>query len=480
MKAIEKFKTLIGPFCDGWKSIEIRSVCFEVQERLVSLGTRVILSHKQSEDVQLENSLPDFPRFKAFHKAYDAKILNDILEQLEKGVFKIDNQNIFFKIENNEVKASPLSFYLEKTFSPNSIALPNFKFPTITLRDFVGSFHSLLANGIEPIDREYLDQQLCSAEIPYNGLSDLYVNFLGFQKPEFGNVDSAIVEIVAPLLLKLGDGCKMSNGRITLEVEVVGYENLDGVLVGVIEHSGEVTHRRKSYSLSEADWKEQNGIRIANKEIPAENTTSADIFLTFRNKLVDSIVVRDPGALLKNPKIFAYNHFDKDLKALKDYLGLAGKNPANFEVGIGILLHFCGFNIGQYCLVSGKKGVASIHDEIDIVAFGPSNYVLALECTEKDIDINGKISKFSRKVKEIKRILEGYEILPFLVTHLERSHISESDMKKSVDEGIGVIAIEEIKELLETAGQYKRPNEIINYLKGLIISKEFFLKRKKL
>jgi hypothetical protein len=126
--------------------------------------------------------------------------------------------------------------------------------------------------------------------------------------------------------------------------------------------------------------------------------------------------------------------------------------------------------------------VKAINEEIDLIAFvPPSNYVLAVECTIKDLDVNEKLSKFSRRVKELQERLAEFSIVPLIFTTLERRKISESDLKKANTERIGLVASEEIQHLIEMTRQQRQPNEVLVYFQNLLPedSESSFFKRKR-
>ena len=217
--------------------------------------------------------------------------------------------------------------------------------------------------------------------------------------------------------------------------------------------------------------------QIGHKEVSVDNASSVVIFLRFRGNTLDKRRVNDPFALDKNPRIQAYDYLDEDLNKLKNYLRGKGKDPAeDFEIGVGLLLHFFGFNVAPY----GR--VKAINEGIDLIAFvPPSNYIIAVECTIKDLDVNEKLSKFSRRVKELQERLAEFSIIPLIFTALERAKISESDLKKANTERIGVVAFEEIQKLIEMTIEQRQPNEILVYLQNLLPedSESPFSKRKR-
>lgn len=119
--------------------------------------------------------------------------------------------------------------------------------------------------------------------------------------------------------------------------------------------------------------------------------------------------------------------------------------------------------------------VKPIQEEIDLLAFAPhSNHVIAAECTAADLDVNEKLSKFSRRVKELSERLGDFIILPLMFTALERGKVSESDLEKAKNEGIGVAAAEEIEELFRIAAEQRTLNEALRYLYGLIPQESAF------
>lgn len=155
---------------------------------------------------------------------------------------------------------------------------------------------------------------------------------------------------------------------------------------------------------------------------------------------------------------------------LNDYLlGKGGDQSKDFEIGVGLLFHFCGFNVGPYGRVKALQA-KSIQEEIDHLVFAPpGNRIVAIECTKKDLDIDGKLSKFSRRVKELRDLLPGFDIIPLVCTPLSKTRIATSDIQKAGKEHMGVIAAEEIQAILEMAGQNKKPEDILEFLNGLVI-----------
>jgi len=157
MTELEKFKTAIQPYYDGWKSIDIRSVSILAYKKWVNLGTRLILSEESVKSPPQGELLPVFPNFSTFHEIRDIKELDSLLSQIEKGILTVTGKEIHFgKIQNNNiiVERSDLWFNINRRSSRwPSI---DFEFPTIVVGKRGESINNLLHNHAEAIGQEYL------------------------------------------------------------------------------------------------------------------------------------------------------------------------------------------------------------------------------------------------------------------------------------------------------------------------------------
>ena len=466
MKDIDKFREAISPYRDGWQSIDIRTVCFLAYQKWVSIGTRIVLSQSVVENPTGQAMLPAMPNLCALHEVRAIAELEGLLDQLQAGTLRVSGKEIHFgTIEGNEVKIASPNFQLQQ--ARRGANYFQVEYPYISLMHWGQGLHSLLHNHEQAPTQDDIDWKLRSLKVPYNGLEDLLINFLGIPRPEHGGIQSALTEIVAPLAIRLGVESILSNGKLTVHVEGIGGQNTEDISLGVIALSGRSPVSRNAHVLARDDWK--GSPEAVHKEMLIGAASSAVIFLSYKGNALDTQPVNDPAVLLKNPRILAYSHFDQELSVLNSYLdGKGGDQSPDFEIGIGLLFHFCGFNVGPYGRVKALRS-KSIQEEIDHVIFAPSgSHIIAIECTKKDLDINGKLSKFSRRVKELRDLLPTFSVSPLVCTPLSQAMIPKSDNEKADKEQIGVVAAEEIQAILEMAGQNKSPEQILEFLKGLI------------
>jgi len=345
-----------------------------------------------------------------------------------------------------------------------------FDFPSIVLTQSAAQIHNLLHNYPGAIGKETLDWNLRALKIPYDGLDDLLVNFVGLSLPTWGSIQSSLVEFNAPIRVRFSEECKLFDGKLNIVIEDFDSESPERVSVGLIQGAGKSVVGRDSVELENEDWTRAGGCLMARKEISVGDVSHVGMFLQLRGYGVDVLHLRDPSAYPTNPRMLAYRHFDEGLNALSVYLGGEGKDPsADFEIGVSLLLHFCGLTVGVY----GR--VKRLQSEVDLVAFAPfSNHVVVAECTITDLDVNEKLSKFSRRAKELREVLHDFTIIPLVFTALERGKVSQSDFEKAKREGIGVVTSDEIADLVTLAAQQKGVNKSLGYLYSLVPKEDTF------
>ncbi len=465
-----KFKSAIEPFRDVWKSIDIRAVCLHARDRWFNLGTRLILSIIPPETFIRDEELPRLSSLTAFRELRSTDALDDLLGQFEQGVMHLVDKDICFgglTTAGTDAVLPRLWFQINRRSDP-WIREP-LDFSNITLSGSGDRVDDLLRDHSEVGDRVALDWKLRSLAVPYDGLDDLLVNFAGFPKPVWGSViEATSVQFVAPIPIRFGEQCRLADGRLAVRVEAEAFchDWLDGVSIGVIEWHRNSPARRGSHELTRGEWTTVSGSLVGFKEVSADDASSASIFLRFRHSAIDALTLWDPSARVENPRVSAYSHFDRDFEELRRYLDGKGQDRSgDFEIGIALLLHFCGLSVGPY----GR--VKALQEEIDLVAFSPStDHVIAAECTVTELD--KKLSKFARRVKEFRDRLPDFSVLPIMFTALDRGRVPASDLAKARNERIGVASAEEIKELLGIAAEQSSPNASLRYLHGLIPKEE--------
>ena len=459
---LKRCEALIGKYADLWKSIEIRGVAVRLQNKWVALEIAVGLSEKSLEEHVLEQNDLGIPWLKIIHHRVDIAALPNILRGFEKRVVDV-GEIIYITTTMEPEKEHALSFWFRK-FEKQHYQFRSFS-PAIILQSTfaVAEILSKLPEYSSDNGR-FFDDQFKMSKVPYNGRGDFLGAFLGEKQAQTGPSEMGRITLFGDLALKFTRECCLSQNSVVLGLAHHKGLNVSEINIGVIGYADEVPVIRNNYPMTEFQTTTINkNISIKIPLTYHSQITAADIFLIFRDEVVSSIKLNDAVTVVTNKKMSLYEKFDKDLRALKDQL--LSDDASRFEAGIALVMHFGGFDTAGYGLIKGKKGITGIQEEIDIVAFANLKHIIAIECTTKDINSSDKISKFSRKIKEVNELLPEYSIMPFIFTGLELQKISATDLDKAKKERIGILAIEDIQGLLSLVSKNKPMPDVLAYFK---------------
>jgi len=452
---IEKFKNIISPYKDIWKSIELRVVAAEDNQKWLNLGTVITLRTQKLEECSPHPGLPNPPSLKTLHVFYNIPQLDTMLNTLQEGVLQIEGTEVHYKqIEGRDLKSPHHLSY-------HSLDRGDRYYPTVA--EYKTFFLSGRGSGIGQERLEKFNDLLRTGVYPYDGLRDLFEHFLQMAK-EFDPPTTDFINILAPLPVRLHERTRISEGKLEILIDADRAINLSEISVGLILFGRDTPVDRSKVDFTVDDWISSNGLYKSSKEVDVSNCPLIKVFLSYRGLLVDQEELYNPAAVPENPRILVHNFFDQDLKTFSSYLRGEGKNPSeDFELCIGWLLSFCGFSPLHYGLAK------RISEEIDIIAFSPAtNEVIAAECTLRDIDVNSKLAKLSRRVKELQAVLTNWNVLPVIFTALESDKISSANLETAKKEHIVVTSRQETIYLLEMAEQNKGAPEIFRYLHSLL------------
>jgi hypothetical protein len=140
---------------------------------------------------------------------------------------------------------------------------------------------------------------------------------------------------------------------------------------------------------------------------------------------------------------------------------LSDTRDHKFESRVDILLNLLGFSPAHY---GGTNLEAP-----DILAFpNVGNWVLVVECTERDPDLANKLTKLATRTKIVSKTAESLTAYPIIVTAFERSMLNLTDKEKAGKERIAVITADEMPNLFQMALEGPDPIKVREYLLQLI------------
>ena len=88
--------------------------------------------------------------------------------------------------------------------------------------------------------------------------------------------------------------------------------------------------------------------------------------------------------------------------------------------------------------------------------------------TASSLDWKNKLTKLATRTKEIRLTLEGFEVLPVLITSRGRLMVNKTDSEMASKERISIITADEIPRLFEMMLEGTTPKDVRNFLETLI------------
>lgn len=287
-----------------------------------------------------------------------------------------------------------------------------------------------------------LDWALRSADVPYDNLNELSIDF------GMGSLiePTTIIEAVAPVVVAVDLGNQVTGSAA--RIGVLAMKGLDRSKVSIgyrVLDKGVVTDRA-TVSGDSLEWVEEEAREVASTEIAVPPASIVNCYARYEGVTYHSGFIVDPS-LAQNPRRAVYERFDPELKALAEALATTDRKRArDVEPAVANLLWMLGFNT---CHLGGTK---ILQDGPDVVAITPDGHVAIVECTIDTLKAESKMPKLLARTAAVREQLSkaGHahlRILPVMVTTLPREEIS-SELGDAVTNGVYVIAADDFDEAL--------------------------------
>jgi hypothetical protein len=329
--------------------------------------------------------------------------------------------------------------------------------------------HELSAAGIYPTElmniQRYLEIVLPLDNPPYHDLRHACKKELNIEHgtPAFGTSFA----ILAPIYIRVHN-IEFNDKEIRLdidnEMESENY-NLKLVLFG-LDDSSQPNDFVYSLDLDESTEK-----RIYSKKIEYEQKFASLSYKLYHNRelIEDNIIAKHRvGVAQNNWSKMLIERIDPDLKILESWIKGKGKDPEiEFEKGIAILLHLCGFqtvHVGDKYEMAAQQTRRETYSKstvsIDVIIFSKNDEIYICQCTTEWtknkitdlLDISQELkSRFSQR--DIKP-----KINPVLFTKVEKNMLSET-IRQAEENKVKVVSIEDLLALLEEIKNDKEPSK---------------------
>ncbi len=366
----------------------------------------------------------------------EANEIATILEEAKEGRIKIKDKLISLIVKQDNHLSVNFSFVDQSIV--NEAIYEGFRLPSLRI-DGDRKYELLAIVG-----DELLDWELKATDKPFYNLGDLLMHFGLPAYKQTG--DSTSFEVIAKAPGLIENTSRILEDNAIIDCIVASNLNTKKIKMGYRLFKRDEIERGKidGHLIT---WILKDEINIGHCEIPAENTSVAQLFLSYEEIAFHQSWIIDPDKHL-NPRHGIHQLFDRDLKILSELLFQPDADKAtDFEFGISSLLNLLGFTVSNY----GR--IKKLQDGPDIIITTPAGHIGVIECTLGLLNNKDKLSKLVHRTNAIKEkmLLAGYghlRIQPAIVTPLSKEAVS-ADFEKAGKHGIAVICKEDLENFLK-------------------------------
>ncbi len=443
-KQVETFRGMISPFLDDWKSIDLRVVAQRRGDaQCLFHAIRAVLDHREPS-YPTRGDLPQTPHLLVAHERWEVERLGEILDSIPKGELSLAEDTVVirqFDGQNWKPVSSPYVSFWERNRCRSEFG--------IDLASFVLQIWQSL-----PTDYEFLrvvDAGLRSGSPPWDGLSDLRSNFLGFIVDKSPRTDAGTLEIIAPLGVRLSERSSIEERKLRAVVETNPGVSESEIVLSAIGRLPEGSTFRRLCNPTQAG--RELGTQIELPLIPS----NVKLIASYRGVDVD----RREFFTAANPRLPAMELLGFNSDELRSSLEEA--RGQELEKCYAILLQILGFSP-----ILSETG----RDAPDMIAFPKQDdWVLVVECTEAEPDLSNKLTKLATRTKLVRQAMGGLEAQPVLMTRMRRGVLNVTDLEKAQKEGIAVVTLDEVPGLLQLAREGAESRKVRDYLSAHIPSR---------
>lgn len=451
-----RFKRAIGPFLTDCRRFDLRVIAERGRDNSWVLNSlRAVLEHQPSSQVPLPD-LPDVPDLLVLHEQRGADRLFELIDMLARGKFALGEVEISL-MRPNTSPPEP-SFYMRKRTRDATLA----EFG-IDSASFVLTAGDSLGSRLPEAEFRTVDDALSAQAAPWDGLTDLRRNFMGIPEDQASRNEWSSVEVVAPLGVVLSQTSRLQENRIEAMVTAFPGVDLSALGASVVAYlpSGRIFRKQARFNMETTTAPGEFRAVIELPELPS----LASLVLNYRGIRADRMDLRGKALLAKNPRLAVLERIAGGLEALQEGLEKARSRGRDIEGWIAFIFSLLDFSPSHY---------GSTPWEVpDILAFAKAGqWLLVIECTEREPDLGGKLTKLATRTKEI-GLAAGMRAYPVIVTALERSILNKTDLEKASKEAVAIVSADEYPDLLRLVLKSATADETRNFLERLIPSQDF-------
>lgn len=436
----EQFLSAVKEHEEDWTALDVRAIAVRGKDGDWHLrALRVVLLSARPRKLLAG---PSTELLWTAHEVLPLTELDRLVSSVAAGAITIAGKDLVLKQDNQNRVSMGYQQAIRDTRYPSHGELPS-SAHTLGIK----SNHQF---GIDHWRADRLESDLQRLDPPWEDYHDVVANFL--DEKQF---DARIYDIAIHFIASVGVALsEIRYDGLAVEGVVKGTRRTteSKIRLAVIEHrvGGSIHRTQLKLAKGKGRWAFNHSLQT--------DTVRTVVMLTYgsmRAGYWTRLVPRASAAGWAR----AVEHFLTGKDILQDGLlnpEIRGKNLEPWAALLFSRLGFLTINLGRF---PGELP--------DLVAEGPSGEILLIECTEESPDSNDKLGKLSQRSRRLEAALD-IDVQPVILTRSAMDTIPESHKAKAREEGISLVAREQLLELGERTVQTADPKRTVDFLQSCI------------
>lgn len=472
----QEFLSAVNLLPGLWSSVDIRTVAIHFEGTYLALRSAVTLRLSGAPRAESTKGLPATGTIRVFRSTRPIAALGEILGEVESGTLRVDSTVIRL--------VGGASLDRDRKLTLHSFGEPQLQTSTaVSLQGVAGSprnAHRLLYQGSTTgayllqhfsVGLSAVDRELRSLPRPWDGLSQL-IRVSGAAPGGWLPDTNLSCEVIAPLGVQLvRQKCVLMPRRI--HVSVIA-ETKRACQLARVRLSGESVYGSgftQHLETKRDEWKTSGGKFYLDRSFAIGNAETATVFLQQKTTTVQHLELkltpadRSPLFVLHANSEKHHGEWVRRLTKVKD------SEAWEFELASAQLLSMLGLSIEVPEQQKPK-------DRVDLVA-AIEGYVFTVECTTGTLKGDGKLARLVRRASETRMVLRSNGlfvsdqylaptpphfqvylriqeprplcVVPVMFCSHPSTSLSPSEARDAHQDGVAVIAREDIVSLLSSA-----------------------------
>ncbi len=450
----EMFRSAIAPFLPDWKSFEFRVIAERGATGDWGLNSmRAILSPERPEKAG-RTDLPQVEGLLTFHRWRPVDELPKLIDSLLEGRVDVNEEAIDLKRPDS---SSPVPHLYMQSWDRQHMRAEF----DVDYRSFILKGEDSVRGRLRDDAFRRLDDAVRVADPPWDGLEDLRRNFMRIPDNMAARTDLSSWEVVAPIGVHIED-TELRAGVLNLTLGLRPGVDRDEVAVALFaDYAGGRKRVRKQ--LGGGKIPDGSGLNYEVLLRVPKDFNRLSCRVMYRRRRVDDFDRWGSPVAGSLPRWASFHKIAGSLDTFREFLEAA--HGHTLESAVALLFHQLGFSVGNY----GFRSNWGTGKEVDLVAIPESeDWFLLIEVTEREPDLNNKMTKLSTRTKEVQRTAQGYLAYPVMVTTCLLDVVSKSNMTKAATDMISLVTADRLDHLFQLVVEGAAPGKVRDSLEQFI------------